>query len=147
MRILINSELRSEQIGQFTKLIEKAFQTAARLENLRDEPEVSVSFVDDRAIRALNKQYRGLNEPTDVLSFPQDELPPGLPQILGDIVISLERADEQAGEYGHRLEREVVYLAVHGLLHLLGYDHETEEGQSIMRAKEEQVLAALDLGR
>ncbi len=60
MRILINSELRSEQIGQFTKLIEKAFQTAARLENLRDEPEVSVSFVDDRAIRALNKQYRGV---------------------------------------------------------------------------------------
>ncbi|HHY14724.1 MAG TPA: rRNA maturation RNase YbeY [Firmicutes bacterium] len=147
MRILINSELRGEQIGQFTKLIEKAFQTAARLENLGDEPEVSVSFVDDRAIRALNKQYRGLNEPTDVLSFPQDELPPGLPQILGDIVISLERAEEQAGEYGHRPEREVVYLAVHGLLHLLGYDHETEEGQNIMRAKEEQVLAALDLGR
>ncbi len=148
MRILINTQLvDADEIGEFTTLIEKGFRIAARLENLRGEAEVSLSFVDDGTMRALNNQYRGLDEATDVLSFPQDELPEGLPQILGDIVISLERAAQQAQEYGHGLEREVVYLAIHGLLHLLGYDHETDGDERVMCAKEEQVLAALDLGR
>lgn len=147
MRILINNERGNDEIADYTGLIKKGFQIAARLENLGADLEVSVSFVDDAAMQALNNQYRGLDEPTDVLSFPQDDLPAGLPQILGDIVISLERAADQAWEYGHGLEREILYLAIHGFFHLLGYDHQTDEEESQMRAREEKVLAALGLGR
>src|SRR5699024_4127387 len=107
---------------------------AAELEGVPANFEVSISFVDNKRIRELNLEYRGVDAPTDVLSFPQyDEedliLPEGFPVILGDIIISLERALEQAEDFGHSLEREVVYLSIHGFFHLLGYDHETEEEQ------------------
>lgn len=127
--------------------------------------EVSVVVTGDQEIRRLNRDYRGIDAPTDVLSFPLleelgEQLPPGAPPgpqhalwtagevpALGDIVISLERAKAQAEEYGHSLQREIAFLTVHGLLHLLGYDHETEEPERVMRAKEEAILASLDLGR
>ncbi|HLS91046.1 MAG TPA: rRNA maturation RNase YbeY [Limnochordia bacterium] len=129
--------------------------------------EVSVVVTGDDEIRRLNREYRGIDAPTDVLSFPLleelgEELPPGSPPgpqhalwtageggapALGDIVISLERAKAQAEEYGHSLQREIAFLTVHGLLHLLGYDHESEEPERVMRAKEEAILASLDLGR
>lgn len=147
MQILINNEHDGYENIEFTKLIEKGFYALADLENLEPDWEVSVSFVNDAAIRALNHQYRGQDEPTDVLSFPQDDLPPGLPPILGDIVISLDRAVEQAAEYGHELKREVLYLAIHGFLHLIGYDHQTEAERAVMRDREEKVLAGLCLGR
>lgn len=148
MRILINDEYGAPESAEFAALIERGFEATAELESLDPEAEVSLSFVDNETIRGLNDQYRGIDEPTDVLSFPQDDdLPLELPYILGDIVISLERAAEQAQEYGHGLEREVLYLAVHGLLHLIGYDHQTEEDKSAMRAREEEVLAKLGLGR
>ncbi|MFY9493775.1 MAG: rRNA maturation RNase YbeY, partial [Limnochordia bacterium] len=148
MRILINDEYGAPESAEFAALIERTFEATAELESLDPEAEVSLSFVDNETIRGLNDQYRGIDEPTDVLSFPQDDdLPLELPYILGDIVISLERAAEQAQEYGHGLEREVLYLAVHGLLHLIGYDHQTEEDKSAMRAREEEVLAKLGLGR
>ena len=148
MRILINDEYGAPESAEFAALLERTFEATAELESLDPEAEVSLSFVDNETIRGLNDQYRGIDEPTDVLSFPQDDdLPLELPYILGDIVISLERAAEQAQEYGHGLEREVLYLAVHGLLHLIGYDHQTEEDKSAMRAREEEVLAKLGLGR
>lgn len=113
-------------------------------EGVAQEAEVSLVFVDDGYIAMLNRQYRGIDGPTDVLSFamlegeqvPGDEAEP----MLGDIVISLETALRQAGEFGHSFEREVAYLTVHGVLHLLGYDHMDEASKKRMREKEEKIL-------
>jgi probable rRNA maturation factor len=109
--------------------------------------EVSLVFCDDRAIRRLNRKWRGVDAPTDVLSFPQlteDDLqgPVIRPVLLGDIVLSLESAARQAEEYGHSLEREILYLFTHGLLHLLGYDHLEEDERQRMRVREEEIMAA-----
>jgi probable rRNA maturation factor len=152
VEILINNDQTQYSINGFEVQIESAFQILLTLEDIREQVEVGVTFVDDVAIQSLNREYRGKDVPTDVLSFPQDDddgffVPEGVPRILGDIVISLPRAAEQAGDYGHSMEREVVYLAVHGLLHLLGYDHEDSQDQSIMRQREEEVMARIGLGR
>lgn len=146
MEVLINNELEGEDLSRYEGLITTGFEVAARLEGLERAMEVSVTFVDDSVIQGLNRDYRGIDAPTDVLSFPQDDWP-GLPRILGDIVVSLERAREQAVEYGHSVEREVLYLTIHGFLHLLGYDHKGPEEQAVMREKEEKVLGELELGR
>jgi probable rRNA maturation factor len=116
--------------------------------------EISVSFTDDVGIKELNTSFRGLNRPTDVLSFPLTEdfdlrtdEKSGF-CILGDIVISIERAVEQAELYGHSLEREIGFLTVHSMLHLLGYDHEVGGIKArIMREKEEMILQDLGLSR
>lgn len=152
MEILINNELVAEDVSCYEDLIAKGLAIASRLEGLQDSVEVSVTFVDDNAIQMLNRDYRGIDAPTDVLSFPQDDaggfaVIPGMPEILGDIVISLQRARDQASEYGHGVEREVMYLAVHGFFHLLGYDHNNPHEQSRMREREEKVLEELALGR
>src|SRR5690554_5412885 len=128
MEILINNELEDVNTSDFEGLIYDAFAIAAELEKMDTNFEVSLSFVTNQVIQKLNKDYRNLNSPTDVLSFPQDyeegfSLPAGYPRMLGDIIISFEKAKEQAEEYGHSFIREVIYLAVHGFLHLLGYDH------------------------
>ena len=114
--------------------------------------ELDITIVDDEEIHQLNRDYRNVDRPTDVLSFALDEdeedepeLMEGQPHLLGDIIISAETATRQAEEFGHGLEREIVYLAVHGLLHLLGYDHMVEEDKVIMRAKEEEALSAINL--
>ena len=119
-------------------------------------------FTDEAGIRALNAAERGIDAVTDVLSFPNLEGIRGVPLrkedfpfdideegtlFLGSVVICRERAAEQAQEYGHSLRREVYYLAVHGLCHLLGYDHETEEDKAEMRAREEAVLAEMNIAR
>ncbi len=115
--------------------------------------EVGVVFADDAYIRGLNRDYRGIDAATDVLSFALDEgeepAVQGGPEetLLGDIVISLETAGRQAEEFGHSLEREVAYLAVHGMLHLVGYDHEEEEAKAAMRREEERILGILGIGR
>ena len=113
--------------------------------------QVSLALVDEAYIQELNHRYRQIDRPTDVLSFAmlEGEAPalPGEEILLGDIVISLPAAVSQAAEYGHSLEREVVYLALHGMLHLLGYDHEEEADRLIMREKEEEFLARLKLAR
>ncbi|MBM7623159.1 rRNA maturation RNase YbeY [Sporohalobacter salinus] len=103
--------------------------------------EVSIALVDNEYIKELNAKYRELDEPTDVLSFPLNG------EMLGDIIISLERAKSQANNYNHSLDREVGFLIVHGMLHLLGYDHKEEEAKKEMRKKEEEVLNKLDLER
>jgi probable rRNA maturation factor len=113
--------------------------------------EVSVAFVDNDYIHRLNREYRGVDAPTDVLSFALEEGEPmpaaGGEKILGDVVVSLEQAETQSIEYGHSFLREVAYLTAHGVLHLLGYGHDTEDERRIMRQKEEAALAALALGR
>ncbi len=116
--------------------------------------EVSVTYTDNASIHALNLQYRGVDAPTDVLSFPlmdfsgESEEPLSDEPVvsLGDIVISLERAREQAEEYGHSFEREVAFLTVHSMLHLLGYDHETSDAdEQDMRARQSTVMDVLGL--
>lgn len=115
--------------------------------------ELSITFVDDAAITDLNRDHRGLAKATDVLSFSQLEgeemadLPEGEPLPLGDIVISLERCLSQAADYGHSFERELGFLTAHGMLHLLGYDHQTPEDEAAMMAKTEEILAELGLTR
>ena len=115
---------------------------------------VSLVLTDDAGIAALNREFRGVDAPTDVLSFPQLEaagpgtaVPADAPLPLGDIVVSLQRAEAQARDYGHTLARELGFLLVHGLLHLLGYDHETPDEAATMEARQEAVLDALGLHR
>lgn len=142
-----------EQRETMTALLYQALEEALKLSGRPAEAEISLLFVDDSRIRTLNLAYRGIDAPTDVLSFAlQEEMEeePDLEfadQMLGDIVISLPRARAQAEEYGHSLERELIYLAVHGTLHLLGYDHEEEAAKQEMRRREEEVMAALSLER
>jgi len=112
-------------------------------------PEVSMTFTDNEGIRELNRLHRGIDKPTDVLSFPMfsfedGEEPEGA---LGDIVISLERAREQAETFGHSFEREVAFLCVHSMLHLLGYDHELGEKEDRdMRRRQREIVERLGLG-
>jgi probable rRNA maturation factor len=122
----------------------------------KPQAEVSVILADNPYIHELNLQYRGVDRPTDVLSFAIAEtvaedqppqMPEDAPELLGDIFISVEKAKEQAAEYGHSFERELCYLAVHGLLHLLGFDHQTPEETVRMRENEEAILRQHDLGR
>lgn len=112
--------------------------------------EVSLSFVDNKEIQELNREFRGIDRATDVLSFPllTDEFDIELEEeSLGDIVISLERALEQSLEYDHSFEREVCFLVCHSMLHLLGYDHDTDENTKEMREKEEYILNKLNITR
>lgn len=132
--------------------IRPSLEEAASVEGL-PPAEVSVTIVDDESIRRLNRDFRQVDRPTDVLSFPQWE--PGEtmegygdePIHLGDIVISFPRAQKQADAYGHSLEREIGFLAVHGFLHLLGYDHQTEEEERRMFARQEEILGRVGLKR
>ena len=123
-------------------------------EGMENDAEVSVTFVDDEGIRELNKKFRGMDKPTDVLSFPlldyegESEEPffDELCHNLGDIVISLERAMAQANEFGHSFEREVAFLTAHSMLHLLGYDHElSDEDDADMRARQNDIMERLGL--
>ena len=122
-------------------------------EGYEPESELSVTFTDNEGIQAVNKQYRNIDKPTDVLSFPLtdfeggDEPPADEPAVsLGDIVISLEKAQSQAEEFGHSLEREVAFLTVHSTLHLLGYDHElSEDDDADMRRRQREILESMGL--
>ena len=123
-------------------------------ENFEGSAEISVTFVDDEQIRALNQKHRNMDKPTDVLSFPlgeggqYDVNPETGAKMLGDIVISMETAVRQAEDYGHPLQREVAFLTVHSMLHLLGYDHVNGGLEAVhMREKEEAVLTQLGLKR
>ncbi len=105
--------------------------------------ELSVLFVGSAAMQSLNSRYRGIRKETDVLSFPMAGTMPGEPAVLGDIVISVPRAHRQAGDYGTSLHKELRRLLVHGLLHLIGYDHETGADAAKMRRKEDALFHAL----
>ena len=144
-KIVIDDALKSRLVA--------GLNAAARLHGLTEQTEVDITIVDDEEIHRLNREYRDVDRPTDVLSFALDEGGEDEPELLdapeehllGDIIISVETAQRQGEEFGHGLTREVVYLAVHGLLHLLGYDHMTEEDKVVMRAKEEEALREIEL--
>ncbi|AOY77554.1 rRNA maturation RNase YbeY [Clostridium formicaceticum] len=134
---------------ELIKILEKLVKASLDYEGWEEDYEVSLSFVDNEEIHGLNKAYRGKDCPTDVLSFPMvDDQGPVLEEkILGDIVISVEKAIEQAEEYGHSFEREMAFLTVHSMFHLMGYDHMDEEEAKEMRTKEEAVLQQLGIKR
>lgn len=135
------------------QLIEKCTAAALAEEDIEDDAEVSVTLVDNERIRGMNAEFRGIDRETDVLSFPLGdeegfEVDPDADAILlGDIVISLEKAQSQAEEYGHSFGREVAFLITHSLFHLLGYDHMTEDEEKEMFAKQEKVLQRLGITR
>lgn len=140
--------------AEIKKILRDVIKRTLENESFAYGAEISVTFVLDLEIHEMNREYRGKDKPTDVLSFP---LTSGVPEAedivngmaaLGDIVISLETAERQAREYGHSIEREIAFLAVHSMLHLLGYDHETsEEDERYMNDTCEKILAAAGLFR
>ncbi len=138
--------------GWMKNVVEKCLEC----ENVAYDCEVGITFTDDEQIRILNREHRGIDRATDVLSFPMLDNPQN-PQkydmteenkvLLGDIVISLERAERQAEEYGHGYEREIAFLIVHSMMHLLGYDHIEDEERAVMRKHEDAVLEELQILR
>lgn len=154
----LNEQDKFDITDKLKELITLAAKTALDYMGFDRDAEISVMFTDNEGIRVLNAQHRGIDRVTDVLSFPmleydddgemfddpgdiEDEL------CLGDIVISLERAAEQAEEYGHSFEREVGFLTVHSMLHLLGYDHMTEEEEKEMFGFQKEILTEMGLER
>jgi len=149
MEILIDDRREAaEKPEALLETIRKAVEAVLDMEDLGGPGEVSISLVGDDEIKSLNARYRHKDQVTDVLSFPQYEdreaiRGEGAYLVLGDIVIATGRMGDQALELGHSLEREATYLTVHGMYHLLGYDHEEAEERGLMRAKEKEVLKAL----
>jgi probable rRNA maturation factor len=133
-----------EITAQMEEAIKKALEAVLTKEGLKGDFEVSVSFVTNEEIKELNREYRNVDSETDVLSFPMNEEFEGV-NILGDIVISTQKIIEQAEEFNHSREREMIYLTVHSMLHLLGYDHMDQDEKSLMRAKEKEIMKDLNL--
>ncbi|AIQ65012.1 metalloprotease [Paenibacillus stellifer] len=161
LQLVWNNEQQEMEIGEsLISLMEQILEKAGKLEGV-DGGEVDLTFVDNERIHELNREYRGIDRPTDVLSFALNESgedepeivyevedsSEDIPDMLGDIIISVTRAKEQAEEYGHSLERELGFLFVHGFLHLLGYDHQDEASEAEMMGKQEQVLSQVGLTR
>ncbi|MCO4850099.1 rRNA maturation RNase YbeY [Bacillus vallismortis] len=140
---------------EMLKEVENLLQFAAVREGVQDQAEVSVTIVTNEDIQQINKEYRGKDAPTDVISFALEEEGEGeveivgaeIPPVLGDIIISADRTREQAEEYNHSFKRELGFLAVHGFLHLLGYDHMTKEEEEEMFTKQKDLLDAYGLKR
>ncbi|WP_040228840.1 rRNA maturation RNase YbeY [Bhargavaea cecembensis] len=138
------------------ELIRNLLSHAAKMQGIGEEAELSITFMGDEAIREINREYREKDRPTDVISFAMEEtaegeepmpVPAGMPRMLGDILISTETAERQAEEYGHSRERELGFLALHGFLHLLGYDHMTEADEREMFGRQDEILESFGLGR
>ena len=161
-KVLITNSQKAVKVPSGLRiLIRRACNAVLEYEHFDEPAEISVTFVDNAAIAELNNQYRNKPMPTDVLSFPMFEYAPGRPPEdaadadpetglipLGDMVISMEHVAAQAREYGHAKRRELSYLVVHSVLHLLGYDHLDEGPQKArMRAREEAILGELGIGR
>ncbi len=151
-----------EGIEEYQTLLEEVIPTALALEGVAVPCELSILFTDDAGIHEINLEQREVDAPTDVLSFPMFQLYPGEPPVegdadldpatgtfpLGDMVLNLDRARTQAEEYGHSVRRELAYLTVHSVLHLLGYDHMDEgEEKRRMRTREEEILGHLGIPR
>ena len=157
--ILIETEVDGAE--PYAGLLRRVIPAALEAEGVSFPCEVDVLFTDDEGIHAINLEQRGVDRPTDVLSFPMFQLTPGAPPTLddveadpgtglvplGDMVLSLERAEAQGAEYGHGAEREAAYLAVHSVLHLLGYDHIEDDEAEVMEAREDAILRDLALER
>lgn len=147
-----------EENIEYDKTISKVLEKCFEVEHLpNDKLLVSITLTDPENIRKLNKEYRKIDKPTDVLSFPmfeKEEIDNMVREgtweyndILGDMVISIPQVEAQAKEYGHSFERELSYMVVHSFYHLMGYDHIEEEDKKVMRPKEENILTMLKITR
>lgn len=156
MSLIIDFLDETDEVSEaYFKQLEELLNFTARKEEVQAGSELSVTFVSNEQIQSINKEYRGKDYATDVISFALEEMGEGeleiigegIPRFLGDIIISVKKAEEQAMEYGHSFERELGFLAVHGLLHLLGYDHETEEEEKVMFDRQRDILDEFGLQR
>ncbi len=167
MTIFFEKDTEEEIEFDYESLIKRVIEKALEHEKCPFECEINLTITDNEKIRQINQEYRQLDVPTDVLSFPMAEFEtpgdfsPFLGEekksmyfnlesgefLLGDIVISLERAKEQAKEYGHSLERELAFLTAHSMFHLMGYDHMEEEERAVMEEKQEKLLQELGITR
>ena len=157
INIVTSNEQEKYEIGEELMLmIEKVISECEDEEGLEFDNEISLTFTDNENIRQINKDYRDIDDKTDVLSFPMYEIEDLEEEKksksknlkpLGDIVISMEQADEQAKQFGHSFEREVCYLICHSMFHLMGYDHMTDDEKKIMREKEEKIMTRLNILR
>lgn len=167
MGVLFEKDVDDDLGFDYEKLLNEVVKEAIRLEACPYDCEVNITLTDNQGIRTLNQEFRELDVPTDVLSFPMVNY--GTPGdfshldtnearnmyfnlesgelLLGDIVISVERAIEQAVEYGHSVDREIAFLTAHSMLHLMGYDHMEEEEREVMEQKQEQILQNLGITR
>ena len=158
--IIENEQNKEEFTPEMSSLIQTVCQKVMELEECDFDAQISLTLTDNENIRQINNEHRGIDKPTDVLSFPMLEFDENGDIIenefeydedmimLGDIVISMERAREQAIEFGHSFTREIAFLTAHSMLHLLGYDHvDDEEGERIMCQKQEAVLGGLGITR
>ncbi|MGM0853179.1 MAG: rRNA maturation RNase YbeY [Bacillota bacterium] len=156
MTLLIDFIDESEQLSEEeTSLVQNILNFAAKKEEVEDDSEVSVTFVTNERIQEINREYRHKDQPTDVISFALEELGEDeveivggqIPRVLGDIIISIDRAKEQAEEYNHSFSRELGFLALHGFLHLLGYDHMEEIDEKKMFQRQKDILDEYGLKR
>lgn len=153
--MVINQQDKVSYNKGLQNVILNVVNTTAKLLNLDEKAEASILLVDNNYIKDLNFIYRSQNKETDVLSFAMNELSEGEPDfdfdgdlnVLGDIVISMERVVSQSEDYGHSLERELGFLVAHGMLHLLGYDHENEEEEKVMLELQNKILQRAKLER
>ena len=155
LKIYYSNEQNKLPVGFYERmLVKKAVKGALKFEKFKYSAEVSVTFTDNEGIRELNREHRDKDSATDVLSFPMYNFVEGETPAdedtaeLGDIVISLERALEQAKEFGHSLKREIAFLTVHSVLHLLGYDHEiSEEDEKDMFERQDNIMKMIKISR
>lgn len=153
--MIINQQNKIKYGTELQKTIKSVVNAIAKLSNLPAKSELSILLVDNNYIQDLNLIYRNQNSATDVLSFAMNELAEDEPDydfsnelnVLGDIVISMEKVQAQSEEYGHSMERELGFLVAHGMLHLLGFDHDTEIEEKAMHDLEEKVLKSIKLER
>ncbi len=149
MNIFITNEAELEfPEGLFESVVKKTLE----YEHIDNDFEVSITLTDEETVHLLNKKYRGIDSTTDVLSFPfndfsQTEIKKDEYLVLGDIVINVKRAAEQAEQYGHSLKRELAFLTAHSMLHLLGYDHMEKSEEEIMFKKQEEILELMEIRR
>lgn len=147
-----------EEKEEYEKIIQRVLEQCFKEENIENSKlYITITLTNPETIKQINTEYRNIERATDVLSFPmfeKDELDEKIknknfeyPDVLGDIVISIEKVEEQAKEYGHSFERELSYMVVHGFYHLMGYDHIKEEDKKQMRPKEEKILNDLEIKR
>lgn len=129
------------------KIIKKILKTVNKVESIKGKHFVSIIIVNNDEIQKINKEYRNIDAPTDVISFAAIDGEESLPQEMGDIFISYEKIIDQANQYGHSILREFSFLVTHGVYHLLGFDHMTQEEEKVMFSKQERILEILKIGR
>lgn len=155
MTLLTDNRTDFEISGEIKEAVEKACLETLKYEEFDEDCEISLSFVTNEEIHQINRQFRSVDAPTDVLSFPQLTFEEGEEAdvnengeiVLGDIIISVERAKEQAEEYGHGLKREIAFLTVHSMLHLLGYDHMEKDEEEDMFRRQKEILEIAGIPR